>query len=192
MSNANIRGGILFSLYEQYIGEPKSKKQVYGYWLFIIGYVLGFAGILLFVVELWQAGDPNWFLRGAGVSLAAGGLPLAMFGIVLLLPVRQRGIHATLVGLGVTFIGVIAFNIAYPSNWWVDSADYSGIVVAIYSVGLAIVAGVIVLVPILTGKEGMLVEDEMQGLDAHPPVLVGQKNHGTLFSVFRRPGSEWT
>ncbi|QSG03164.1 DUF1508 domain-containing protein [Natranaeroarchaeum sulfidigenes] len=193
MSNANIRGGILFSLYEQYIGEPKSKKQVYGYWLFIIGYVLGFAGILLFVTELWQAGDPNWFLRGAGVSLAAGGLPLAMFGIVLLLPVRERGIHATLVGLGVTFIGVIAFNLAYPSNWWVDSAaDYSGVVVAIYSVGLAIVAGVIVLVPILTGKEGMLVEDEMQGLDAHPPVLVGQKDHGTLFSVFRRPGSEWT
>lgn len=193
MSNASIRGGFLFSLYEQYIGEPKSKKQVYGYWLFITGYVLGFAGILLFVAELWQAGEPNWFLRAAGVSLAAGGLPLAMFGIVLLLPVRERGIHATLVGLGVTFFGVLAFHLAYPSNWWVDSApDYSGIVVAIYSVGLAIVAGVIVLVPILTGKEGMLVEDEMQGLDAHPPVLVGQKNHGTLFSVFRRPGSEWT
>lgn len=193
MSNATIRGGLLFSLYEEYIGEPKSKKQVYGYWLFITGYVVGFAGILLFVVELWQGGAENWFLRGAGVSLAAGGLPLAMFGIVLLLPVRERGIHATLVGLGVTFLGVIAFNLAYPSNWWVEtSADYSGIVVAIYSVGLAIVAGVIVLVPVLTGKEGMLVEDEMQGLDAHPPVLVGQKDHGTLFSVFRRPGSEWT
>ncbi|WP_179747462.1 DUF1508 domain-containing protein [Natronoarchaeum philippinense] len=185
----------MFSLYEQYIGEPKSNKQVYGYWLFLVGCVIGFAGVLLFVTMI-----PSSATDGIEVSvtarlaytLAGAGLPIAIVGIVLLLPVRERAINATLGGLAVTGIGILGFNIAYPDNWAGYGQDYTIPVVAVYAVGLAVIAGVVVLVPFLTGKEGMLVEDEVRGLDAHPPVLVGQKNHGTLFSVFRRPGEEWT
>jgi uncharacterized protein YegP (UPF0339 family) len=185
----------MFSLYEQYIGEPKSNKQVYGYWLFLIGCAVGFTGVLLFVTVIdstSSSGLVTSFTARLAYTLAGSGLPIAILGIVLLLPVRERAIHASIGGLAVTGFGIIGFNIAYPYNWAGYGQDYTIPVVAVYAAGLAIIAGVVVLVPILTGKEGMLVEDEVRGLDAHPPVLVGQQNHGTLFSVFRRPGEEWT
>ncbi|HMB50014.1 DUF1508 domain-containing protein [Natronoarchaeum rubrum] len=195
MSQATAGSGFMFSLYEQYIGEPKSKKQVYGYWLFLIGCLIGFAGVALFITTINSSTGNDLevsFTARLAYTLAGLGLPIAIFGIVLLLPVRERAIHATLGGLAITVLGIFGFNVAYPSNWAGVGQDYTIPVIAVYATGLAVIAGVVVLVPILTGKEGMLVEDEVRGLDAHPPVLVGQQNHGTLFSVFRRPGEEWT
>ena len=178
-------------MYERYVGEPDSMKDVYGYWLFIAGYIVSFTGIGLYLSGLPHAGGVNEFMWRVSVTLAAVGLPLAMLGIVLLLPVRERGIQTTLVGAAISGLGILAFNVAYPANWR-RGADYTAEVVAIYALGLAIIAGVAVLVPVVTGKQGMFVEDELLNIADQPPVLLGEASSGALFSVFRTPDKYWT
>ncbi|WP_410766540.1 DUF1508 domain-containing protein [Haloferax sp. DFSO60] len=175
------------------MGEPDSNKDVYGYWLFVMGYLVSFAGIAIFLTGLPNTGSGgvNVFYWRISVTLAAVGLPLAMLGIVLLLPVRWRAVQVTLVGTGISLLGVLVFEWAYPQNWRMG-ANYTSEIVAIYTVGIAIIAGVAVLVPVVTGKQGMFVEDELLNLADQPPVLVGDSTTGTLFSVFRTPQKTWT
>jgi len=56
--------GPLFDLYERYVGEPRTRKDVYGYVAFIVGYALGLAGVTAYLagsgsgavyVYRWQA-----------------------------------------------------------------------------------------------------------------------------------------
>ncbi|MFC7202677.1 DUF1508 domain-containing protein [Haloferax namakaokahaiae] len=175
------------------MGEPDSNKDVYGYWLFVVGYLVSFAGIAIFLTGLPNTGSGgvNVFWWRISVTLSAVGLPLAMLGIVLLLPVRWRAVQVTLVGTGISLVGVLVFEWAYPQNWRMG-ANYTSEIVAIYTVGIAIIAGVAVLVPVVTGKQGMFVEDELLNLADQPPVLVGDATTGTLFSVFRAPDKTWT
>ncbi|NHN47538.1 DUF1508 domain-containing protein [Halostella sp. JP-L12] len=175
------------------MGEPDSKKDVYGYWLFIVGYLVSFAGIGLFLSGLPNSGvdGVNVFYWRLSVTLAAVGMPLAMLGIVLLLPVRWRGVQVTLVGAAVSGAGVLGFIYAYPQHWR-SGANYTSEIVAVYTVGIAVMAGVAVLVPVVTGKQGMFVEDELLNLADQPPVLIGDATAGTLFSVFRTPEKDWT
>ncbi|WP_121822292.1 DUF1508 domain-containing protein [Halostella salina] len=193
MAQADVRPGRLFRLYERYVGEPDSEKDVYGYWLFIAGYLVSFAGIGLFLSGLPNqgAGGVNIFYWRLSISLAAFGLPLAMLGIVLLLPVRWRGVEVTLGGAAISILGVLGFVWAYPQHWR-SGMDYTSEIVAVYTVGIAIMAGVAVLVPVVTGKQGMFVEDELLNLADQPPVMVGEATGGTLFSVFRTPEKDWT
>ncbi|WP_135819748.1 DUF1508 domain-containing protein [Halostella litorea] len=193
MAQADVRPGRLFRLYERYVGEPDSEKDVYGYWLFIAGYLVSFAGIGLFLSGLPNQGvdGVNIFYWRLSVSLAAFGMPLAMLGIVLLLPVRWRGVEVTLGGAAISMAGVLAFVWAYPQHWR-SGMDYTSEIVAVYTVGIAVMAGVAVLVPVVTGKQGMFVEDELLNLADQPPVMVGEATAGTLFSVFRTPEKDWT
>ncbi len=187
-----MSGGRLFRLYERYVGEPDSEKDVYGYWLFVTGYLVSFAGVGIFLTGLPNAGGSvNVFYWRLSVTLAALGLPLAMLGIVLLLPVRWRAVQVTLGGAGLSLLGVLVFEWAYPQHWR-TGANYTSEIVALYTVGIAIIAGVAVLVPVVTGKQGMFVEDELLNLADQPPVLIGESTTGTLFSVFRTPQKDWT
>jgi len=182
----------MFRLYERYVGEPDSEKDVYGYWLFIAGYLVSFVGIGLFLSGLPNQGPGvNVFYWRLSVTLATVGLPLAMLGIVLLLPVRWRGVQVTLAGAGISGLGVLGFIYAYPEHWR-SGMDYTSQIVAVYTVGIAIMAGVAVLVPVVTGKQGMFVEDELLNLADQPPVMTGEATGGTLFSVFRTPEKDWT
>ncbi|WP_416839975.1 DUF1508 domain-containing protein [Haloferax sp. DFSO52] len=192
MSHANVLQGRLYRLYERYVGEPDSQKDVYGYWLFVTGYLVSFAGVGIFLTGLPNAGGSvNVFYWRMSVTLAALGLPLAMLGIVLLLPVRWRAVQVTLGGAGLSVLGVLAFQFAYPQHWR-SGANYTSEIVALYTVGIAVIAGVAVLVPVVTGKQGMFVEDELLNLADQPPVLIGDSTTGTLFSVFRKTDKDWT
>ncbi|WP_247002065.1 DUF1508 domain-containing protein [Halosolutus gelatinilyticus] len=179
----------LFQLYERYVGEPNSRKDVYGYWVFILGYVVGAAGVFTFVVG--YAGDTGSYtlIRISGV-VAATGLTLCLFGIVLMLPVRKRGIQASVVGLAISLAGVVFFGYAYPNNWRGFGVDYSVEVIVTYTAGIGIIAGVTALVPILTGQKGMFVEEE--GATEDPPILTGDATEGAQFAVFRDEHGDWT
>ncbi len=55
-----------------------------------------------------------------------------------------------------------------------------------------IIAGVAVLVPIITGEKGLLVEPEIGiGSDA-PPILLGKTTQDAFFAIFETPRNEWT
>ncbi|WP_267642422.1 DUF1508 domain-containing protein [Haloarchaeobius amylolyticus] len=181
----------LFGLYEQYVGEPESAREVYGYWLFIAGYLVGFGGILFYLLGPGMMAGEQFFLQEIAWSIAAVGLSLGLFGIVLLLPVRRRAIQASVVGLAIAIVGVILFTTVYPQYWGPDGiSDRSPMVIVTYLTGNAILAGVTALVPVVTGRKGFLVEEE--GYGDQPPVMVGEAMRGALFAVFRNATGDWT
>ncbi|AXR80563.1 DUF1508 domain-containing protein [Natrarchaeobaculum sulfurireducens] len=178
----------LFRLYERYVGEPDSSSDVYGYWLFILGYLVAAAGVLVFVVS--YAGDTgSYFLIRVSTVIAGTGATIGLFGIVLLLPVRKRGIQASVVGLVIALAGVAFFAAVYPHDWRGHGADYSVEVIAVYSVGIGIIAGVTALVPVVTGQRGMFVEEV--GRTEDPPVMTGDALEGAQFAVFRDETGDW-
>ncbi|MFC4543394.1 DUF1508 domain-containing protein [Halosolutus amylolyticus] len=181
----------LFRLYEHYVGEPDSKKDVYGYWLFILGYIVGFAGVFTFVVgyTIVEGSAKETPIRWGGVA-AASGLSLCLFGIGLMLPVRKRGIQASIVGLLISLSGVVLYGILYPDNWRQRGMEVDVEVIAVYTIGIAIIAGVTALVPVLTGRKGMWVEEE--GSTEDPPVMTGDALEGAQFAVFRDENGDWT
>ncbi|APX96688.1 YegP family protein [Natronorubrum daqingense] len=177
----------LFRLYEHYVGEPDSSTDVYGYWLFIFGYVLGGAGLVAFIISYGGAGDSYTLIRASGVT-AATGLAFCLFGIVLMLPVRRIGIYVSAIGLLVALAGVVFFGWAYPNNWRELGTDYSVQVISVYTAGVGLIAGVTALVPILTGRRGMFV-DEKETDD--PEILTGDAMEGAQFAVFRDENGDW-
>ncbi|QFU81263.1 DUF1508 domain-containing protein [Natronorubrum aibiense] len=178
----------LFRLYEHYVGEPDSSTDVYGYWVFIVGYILGAAGVAVFVVGYAGSADSYTLIRGSGVTAAAG-LALCLFGIVLMLPVRRIGIYASVLGLVVALSGVVFFGWAYPYNWRELGVDYSVQVITVYTLGVGLIAGVTALVPILTGRKGMFVDEE--GATDDPAILTGDAIEGAQFAVFRDEHGDW-
>ncbi len=138
------RAATLLEWYERHIGEPDAETDVYlGFGLFFGGIALGSVGLVLF---LWSAGvEPGsafyWALRQVAIVFAALGLPTAMVGIVVLLPVGRRVLYAAGGGLAVCLLAMAFFLSVYPSNWNVQSAaDYSAQGIALYAGGLAIAA----------------------------------------------------
>jgi len=73
--------------------ENPTQKDVYGYWLFIVGYIIGAAGVATFVVG--YAGEGT--LTRSSASPGDGGdgaRAFCLLGIVLMLPVRRRGFRS--------------------------------------------------------------------------------------------------
>ena len=190
MSNADIRNFKLVELYHRYVGEPESRRDVYGYWLFLVGSLAGLVGVGVYQVE--QAFFPgNLEVRQAAIVLAAVGLAVAMLGIVVLLPVRRRGMQASVVGLLVALGGIALFVQVYPQAWYF-TPDYSAQVIAVYTAGVAIIVGVAVLVPVVTGEKGLLVEPELGLGDDEPPIMVGDASRDAFFTVYETPTNDWT
>ena len=191
MGAEEFKSGRLFELYTRYVGEPESKLHVYGYWMLVIGYLVAFLGVLIFLlVPILQGLYGVFEIRRVAFTLSALGLLFALFGIVLMLPVRRRGIQLAALGLAVGLAGVGLFFTIYPSQWWVTTPDYSAVVITVYSVGVAVVAGVAVLVPIATGEKAFFFETPTLGDHDQPPIMVGEATRGALFTIFDQ-GSDW-
>ncbi|WP_254862539.1 DUF1508 domain-containing protein [Halovivax gelatinilyticus] len=178
----------LFRLYEHYVGEPESGKDVYGYWVFILGCIVALTGLVAFLVL--YAGDANstFYIRVTGV-LGMTALSLCLFGIVLMLPVRRRGVQASVFGLLIAFGGVTTFGMVYPDDWRGFGDDYSVEVITVYATGLAILAGVTALIPAVTGQKGKYVSEE--GAKDNPEVLTGDALDGAQFAAFRDENGDW-
>jgi uncharacterized protein YegP (UPF0339 family) len=178
----------LFRLYEQYVGEADSAKDVYGYWVFIVGYLSGMLGVSIYLAGSIVASPDNLGLREVSFSVSAFGLAIALFGIVLLLPVRRRGIQASVVGLVVSMTGIAWFLVRYPANWVPNQGD--PLVMAVYATGCGVLAGITALVPVLTGERAMFVEAE--GISDHPPIMMGETMEDAMFAVHRDDYGDWT
>ncbi|MEY7848633.1 DUF1508 domain-containing protein [Natrarchaeobius sp. A-rgal3] len=178
----------LFRLYEHYVGEPDSSSDVYGYWLFIVGYLVAAAGVLIFVVS--YAGDTgSYYLIRISTVIAGTGGSIGLFGLVLMLPVRKRAIQASIVGLVVALSGVVFSAAAYPYHWRGHGMDLTVEGIVITSIGVGTLGGVALLVPVVTGQRGMFVEEEGQTED--PPILTGDAIEGAQFAVFRDDDGDW-
>jgi hypothetical protein len=145
MSTDGTPDNVLFEWYGRYIGDPETETDVYlGFGLFFGGIALGAVGILVFLLSALASGSgaPAWAIREVAMVAAAGGFPLLLLGIVVLLPGDERMTYASVAGLAVCLVAVGLFVYAYPMRWNVaGSPDYSAQGVAVYAVGLVAVVG---------------------------------------------------
>lgn len=190
MAGEDLRGRWFLQLYYRYVGEPERMRDVYGYWLFLFGSLGGLSAMALYLGE--QAFVPgNLEIRQVAIIVGAAGLIIGLLGIVVLLPVRRNGIFASLLGALIAFGGIALFYWAYPHAWYVTSPDYSAHIIAVYGTGITIIATVAVLVPIITGEKGLLVEPELGIGRDQPPILLGEADRDAFFGVYERPTNDW-
>jgi uncharacterized protein YegP (UPF0339 family) len=186
--------GRLFELYTKYVSEPESKKDVYGYTLLLVGYVLAMLGMLIFLVGPTgsEVPDPTqWLVIEAATLPLATGLVLSLFGIVMLLPVTRNSLVVALLGLLVGLAGVAMFFVFYPQQWQSGPEAYSQVIIGIYSLGVVLIVGVVVMVPVITGERSYFSETTEGHEFEHPEIMIGDADRGGLFAVFRR-GTDWT
>jgi len=145
MSTDDPPDNVLFEWYGRYIGDPETETDVYlGFALFFGGIALGAIGIAVFFLSAFASdpGNTAFALREVAVVASAGGFPVLLLGIVVLLPGDERMRYAAVGGLVVCLAAVAAFVSVYPMNWNVTrSPDYSAQIIAVYAVGLVAVVG---------------------------------------------------
>ncbi|MEF8854182.1 MAG: DUF1508 domain-containing protein [Haloarculaceae archaeon] len=193
-SRGSAYDGWLFELYTKYVTEPESRKEVYGYALMVVGYLLAMGGLLVYLVGPTGpevASDTLFLIREVTAVPSATGLVFSLLGIVLLLPVRRGSLALAGIGALVALAGVVLFVTNYPGNWAPATPDQSGLVIGVYSVGIAVLAGVVIMVPVVTGERSYLTETTEGHEYEHPDIMIGAADHGGLFAVFKR-GTEWT
>ncbi|SDR41918.1 DUF7139 domain-containing protein [Natronobacterium texcoconense] len=142
MSAEESTDGYLFDLYRQYIGEPEDRTDVYvGFGLFLGGIGLAVVALLLFLwsttLEARSSAYFAWVEPAYMVAMLS--VPLALLGVVVLLPSERRMLYTSIAGVAITFGAVVGFYVAYPEDWLYGD-DYTVEIVATYAIGLAGVA----------------------------------------------------
>lgn len=134
----------LFALYEEYLGEPEEKTDVYlGFTLFFGGILGAVAGLGLFMVANGKPPDSTPYFQWAKPAFALGmlALPTTVSGIVVLLPIDRRAVYATLLGFVITVVATGGFWTAYPGDWAGFGSNETLPIVGLYALGLTIVVG---------------------------------------------------
>ncbi|THE65017.1 permease [Salinadaptatus halalkaliphilus] len=133
--------GYLVDLYRQYIGEPEDRTDVYlGFGLFLGGISLAVVALALFLwsTTLELRSDPYFAWVRPAYALVMVALPVAMLGIVVLLPSQRRMLYTSIAGTAVTVGATVGFWFVYPDHWnFMGDTDYTVEVTATYAVGLA-------------------------------------------------------
>ena len=153
MSSENSRQGSLNEWYRERIGRPATDEEVIGYWIFVLGLLLGIVGILLVITS--EAGQS---LRGWGIIASALGLALLVAGPIVRLPLGERASYLLGAGLVLCLAGIGWFLTVYPGDWRAEASP----VIAVYAVGLLVMGFAGVFVPLLTTRDEALAESEAE------------------------------
>jgi len=157
MSERDADGDVMVKWYRNRIAQPTTNDEVYGYWLFVFGILLGILGILLYLTSY---PDPGSITGEGGIALAAISLVLVMIGPVVRLPLRRTATLVSYAGALVALLAVVWFLLEYPG--WRDSGMASPII-TLYAFGLVLIAVGAALVPVISTRvvppEGEAVEE---------------------------------
>ena len=135
----------LFELYERYVGDTDEAADVYlGFGLFFAGVALALGAMGLFLYGIASAEpDTDAYFSLVKPAFAFGMLavPVAVSGVVVLLPIDVRAVYATAGGDLFTLLAVVLFWNAYPSQWTAFDAGQTAVVLSLYALGLTLVVG---------------------------------------------------
>lgn len=140
MSKNRPQAGDLADRCRAYIRELETVRNVrVGFRVFLGGIVLAVLALVLF---LWsntlEAHTPAYYAWiEPAYALSMLSVPVAMLGIVILLPSERRMLAVAGAGLVVTVIATIGFSLAYPADWNHYGDDHTLAVVAVYALGMA-------------------------------------------------------
>lgn len=67
----STKGGPLASIYEHRIGDATNSNEVMGYWVFLVGVVLGFLGLLTYYTTAPATMRPRRRIRARGAGTGA-------------------------------------------------------------------------------------------------------------------------
>ncbi len=130
-----------------------------GYWMFLVGVVLGFLGLVTYYMT-----EPASMGRGVGYALAAMAPALLMSGAVLRFPLRRMATFLVAVGLLVTFAAIAWFLSIFPTGWSLTTGDST--VIMAYVGGLAIIGVAGSIVPLATDPRDAAVDAANERTDA--------------------------
>lgn len=123
-----------------YVHELETVRNVrVGFRVFLGALGLAILALLLFLwsntLEPHTGAYYAWIEPAYALSMLS--VPIAMFGIAILLPSNRRMLAVAIGGLVVAVIATAGFVLAYPSDWYYYGDDYTLPVVAVYAIGIA-------------------------------------------------------
>jgi hypothetical protein len=199
MATGSRPDSVFYGVYDKYVGEARTKPQVYGYWVFVLGLLAAIAAgvvtALGFTVDLGV--QPATLEATVLVLAGCAGIGL-LLGAVLQLPLRRRAVYAAVLGSLVSLAALGVFFRLYPQGWTLSNLA-SQAVAASYVGGLAVVAIVAALIPVVTGRRSLLLEEEpaeeLAWMAEEPEetgstsaVLLGEATRDGVFAVFPSDG----
>ncbi|MEF8851607.1 MAG: HVO_2922 family protein [Haloarculaceae archaeon] len=188
MSGNEDDADVMVRWYRERIAVPTTNDEVYGYWVFVFGILLGIFGILLYLSSYAGAG-PGSLPGEAGIGLAAVALILLMIGPVIRLPLRRTATLTCYAGALVAFVGVVWFFLEYPG--WRASGMASPII-TLYAFGLVLIAVGAALVPVIHTRvippEGEGLEDDVVAPEPEPETT---QESSARFELYEDRGGKW-
>jgi hypothetical protein len=130
-------------------GTATSKGQLYGgLYLLAGGVALGITALILFFLSASMKGDAYFAWREGALALGSIALTAFFIGVSIALPSKRNMRIASYIGMGLCALAIVLFMVHYPNHFNIGDnkapgqADYTGLDVAIFAMGLAaIVAG---------------------------------------------------
>ena len=139
---------MLASTYRDRFGEPFTTDELYGYWLFVAGTVVAVVGMAAFLVSM---GAGRTGTRGIAYLLSGVGLSAAFAGLVVGQSFHRTAKLLVYVGLVVCLAAMAWFMTVFPGRWALPEPSAQG-VVAVYTLGLALITLSGALAPIAVGQ----------------------------------------
>jgi len=136
---------ILSDVYQRRIGPATTDDEVYGYWLFVVGIVLGAVGLVLF-----YAAPARSTPREFGYVLGAVSVIALFIGPTIRLPLSRAALSVSYAGAFVCLLATLWFTFVYPATWTGPEGNPA---VTLYVGGLALAAVGAVVTPLLTERK---------------------------------------
>jgi len=164
----------LVSSYQDRIGVPSTADEAYGYWVFVLGVLLGFVGIGLVMLS----DTPGESVRGIGIGLAAAGLVFLLVGPIIRLPLKRAATLLSYVGALVALVGVVWFGYEFLVNeaWSATFENNEVLVIGVYGLGIFLITLGSVFVPLLTSprEEQLAAEDRAATAESERDAAVAE------------------
>lgn len=194
MATGSQPDSVFYGVYDKYVGEARTKPEVYGYWILVCGLVAVVLGVALALLgQVVDLGVSAVVVREWAFALGASGGVGLLLGLVFQVPLRQRAVYVAVVAACCSLASTGVFVRIYPEAWGLGTT--AGLLVVVgYVGGLSVVALVAALVPVLTGRRSLLLaEESVEKLawsveaDEEPnvsAVLHGEETRDGVFAVF--------
>jgi len=157
----------LVKWYGNRIGKPSTDDEAIGYWVFVLGVLLGFVGILLVMLSE----SPGESIRGIGIALAAAALALLLIGPVIRLPLKRSATMIAGLGVVVCLAAVAWFWTAFPDSWGAAFEHSEVQIIGLYGLGIFAIAIGGIFVPLLTSPR-----EEQEAAEARAATAESQRD----------------